>query len=99
MRLHSWMGYGLGVTLLVHLWFSMSGGLALVVNAVGLYLATMALFLVGAQVWLGRNLIWPKLTQRRLFRRWHFWLMVGLVGFILGHVALDSALFQVLLAR
>nr|MDQ2715161.1 hypothetical protein [Chloroflexota bacterium] len=45
MRGHYWMGYSLGIAVLVHLWFSMSGGLALVVNAVGLYLATVALVL------------------------------------------------------
>lgn len=99
MRLHYWMAYSLGMTLLVHLWFSMSGGVALAVNAVGLYLATVAMILVGVQVWLGRNLSWPKLAQRRRFRRWHFWLMLSLVAFLLGHVVLDSALFQVLLAR
>jgi hypothetical protein len=99
MRLHAWMGYGLGGSLLIHLWFSMSGGTALLVNAIGLYLATVAMFLVGAQIWLGRSLSWPKLTQRRQVRRWHFWVMVGLVAFILTHVVLDSALFQVLWAK
>ncbi len=98
MRTHYWMGYSLGMALLVHVWFSMSGGLALVVNALGLYLATIALVLVGAQIWLGRRLSWPKLAQRRQVRRWHFWVMLGLVAFILAHVALDSALFQGLLA-
>ena len=97
MRLHYWMGYTLGGALLIHLWFSMSGGTALMVNAVGLYLATVAMFLVGAQIWLGRTLSWPKLGQRRQVRRWHFWVMVGLVAFILAHVALDSALVQTLL--
>jgi len=75
MRVHYWMGYSLGAALLLHIWFSMSGGTALVVNAVGLYLATVAMFLV-----------------------WHFWFMVGLVAFILAHVALNSALVQTLLA-
>ncbi|MDQ2715278.1 MAG: hypothetical protein M3Z08_10255, partial [Chloroflexota bacterium] len=96
--LHYWMGYSLGIAVLVHLWFSMSGGLALVVNAVGLYLATVALVLVGLQIWLGRRLSWPKLAQRREVRRWHLWVMLGLVAFILAHVVLDSALFQGLLA-
>jgi hypothetical protein len=98
MRVHAWMGYSLGMALLIHVWFSMSGGLALVVNVIGLSLATIALVLVGVQIWLGRCLIWPKETQRRLLRRWHFWVMCGLVALILAHVALDSALFQILLA-
>jgi uncharacterized membrane protein len=97
MRLHYWMGYGLGIALLIHIWFSMSGGAALVVNALGLYMATVAMFLVGIQVWLGRNLSWPKLAQRKRVRRWHFWVMLGLVVFILAHVMLDSVLIQVLL--
>ncbi len=98
MRVHYWMGYSLGTALLLHIWFSMSGGTALIVNAVGLYLATVAMFLVGAQIWLGRNLSEPKFQQRRLVRRWHFWFMVGLVAFILAHVTLDSTLVQTLLA-
>lgn len=97
LRPHYWMGYTLGGTLLIHLWFSMSGGLALVVNAVGLYLATIALILVGAQIWLGRKLSGPKLVRRRQVRRWHFRVMIGLVVFILAHVTLDSALIQTLL--
>jgi hypothetical protein len=98
MRVHAWMAYSFGIMLLVHLWFSMSGGLALVVNALGLYLATVAMLLAGLQIWLGRRLSWPKLAQRRQVRRWHFWVMLGLVAFILAHVVLDSPLFQVLLA-
>lgn len=97
MRVHYWMGYTLGAVTLVHLWFSMSGGVALVVNVLGLYLATVALVLVGAQIWLGRALSWPKLAQRKRVRRWHFWLMLGLVLFILAHVVLDSALVHILL--
>lgn len=97
MRLHHWLGYILGGAVLIHLWFSMSGGAALVVNAIGLYLATVAMFLIGTQIWLGRKLSWPKLAQRRQVRRWHFWVMVSLVAFILAHVALDSTLIQVLL--
>ena len=96
MRMHSWLAYGLGGTLLVHLWFSMSGGVTLVVNALGLYLATGAMFLVGVQIWLGRSLNWPKLAHRRQVRRWHFWVMFALTTLILAHVTLDSELVQTL---
>jgi uncharacterized membrane protein len=99
MRLHYWLGYTVGCALLVHIWFSMSGGLALSVNTSGLYLGTVAMVLLGVQIALGRRLSWPKLPKRRLMRRWHCWVMLGLVAFILGHVVLDSAMFQVLLAR
>lgn len=95
MRLHAWLAYSLGIALLIHIWFSMSSELALVVNTVGLYLATVAMFLVGAQILLGRTLSWPKLAQRRMVRRSHFWVMVGLVILILGHIVLDSAMLQV----
>ena len=91
MRLHYWMGYILGGAVLVHLWFSMSSGAALVVNAVGLYLATIAMILIGVQLWFGRNLSRPRFAQRGQIRRWHFWVMVGLVVFLLAHVVLDSA--------
>lgn len=99
MRLHYWMAYTLGITLLVHIWFSMSGGVALAVNAAGLYLATVAMLLVGAQVFLGRSLSWPKLAERQQARRRHFWVMVGLVAFTAGHIILDSTIIQSLVVR
>ncbi|MBA2391902.1 MAG: hypothetical protein H0V70_04075 [Ktedonobacteraceae bacterium] len=95
MRLHAWLVYSLGIALLIHIWFSMSSELALIVNTLGLYLATIAMFLVGAQILLGRTLSWPKLAQRRIVQRSHFWVMVGLVILILGHIVLDSAMLQV----
>ncbi|HEY0753958.1 MAG TPA: hypothetical protein VGD98_08370 [Ktedonobacteraceae bacterium] len=97
MRLHAWLGYSLAIIMLIHIWFSMSGETALVVNALGLYLASVAMLLVGAQLWLGRRLRWPTLARRKQMRRWHFWLMVGIVVFILAHVALDSMQLHALL--
>jgi hypothetical protein len=99
MRLHYWLGYSIAAIVLVHLWISMSARLAGRVNATGLYLGTVALILIFVQVSLGRRLSWPKLSARRMLRRWHFWVMIGLVLFVLGHVALDSGTLQVLLLR
>ena len=99
MRLHYWLGYSIAAILLVHLWIPMSAGLAGKVNATGLYLATVAFFLILAQVTLGRRLSWPKLSTRRLVRRWHFWIMLAIVVFVLGHVALNSETVQALFIR
>lgn len=99
MRPHYWMGYSLGLLFVVHLWVSMTGLLAAVVNTIGLYLATVAMFIIPAQILLGLRLRQPSLAQRRLVRRQHFWVMLGLLAFVLGHVILDSRLLQSLLAR
>jgi hypothetical protein len=69
MRLHYWLGYSITGLMLVHLWIPMSAGLAGKVNAIGLDLATVAMFLVFAQVALGSQLSRPKLSVRRVVRR------------------------------
>ncbi|HEV2654303.1 MAG TPA: hypothetical protein VGT82_05065 [Ktedonobacteraceae bacterium] len=99
MRLHYWLGYSITALVIVHAWIPMSERLAGSVNALGLYLGTGALLLVFVQVALGRQLSWPKLSLRRVVRRWHFWVMVGLVAFVVGHIVLDSATIQGLIAR
>ena len=99
MRFHYWLGYSIAGIVLVHVWIPMSAGLAGRVNAAGLYLATIALFLIFVQVSLGRRLSWPKLSVRRTVRRWHFWVMAGIVVFVLGHIALNSGSIQMLLLR
>lgn len=97
MRLHYWLGYSIAGIVLVHLWIPMSAGLAGRVNAIGLYLASIALLLIFVQVSLGRRLSWPKLARRRVVRRWHFWVMLVVVAFVLGHIALNSGTVQMLL--
>ena len=97
MRFHYWLGYSIAGIMLVHLWIPMSAGLAGRVNAAGLYLATIAMFLIFVQVSLGRRLSRPKLAARRFVRRWHFWVMVGIVVFVLGHIALNSGTVQMFL--
>jgi hypothetical protein len=90
MRFHYWLGYTIAGALVIHLMVPMSAGLAGQVDPLGLDLATVAMFLVFGQVMLGRRLSWPQLSTRRLLRRWHFWVMIGIVLFVLGHIALNS---------
>ena len=97
MRFHYWLGYSIAGILLVHVWVPMSASLAGRTSALGLDLATVALFLIFGQVMLGRQLSWPKLSTRRVVRRWHFWIMTGIVAFALGHVALNSGTIQALI--
>jgi hypothetical protein len=99
MRFHYWLGYSIAGIVLVHVLVPMSAGLAGQTNAPGLDLATVALFLIFGQVMLGRRLRWPKLSMRRVVRRWHFWVMIGIVVFVLGHIALNSATIQSLIRR
>ncbi len=99
MRLHYWSGYSIAIVVLVHLWIPMSARLAGKVNATGLYLATIALIFIYVQVSLGRLLKQPKLAARRIVRRGHFWIMTGIVAFVLGHIALNSPTIQTLFTR
>ncbi len=99
MQLHYWLGYGIAAILLIHALLPMSAGLAKGTDAVGLDLATVAFLLTFTQVFLGRQLSWPKLPIRRVVRRWHFWVMIGIVVFVLAHIALNSGTLQMLLAR
>ena len=77
----------------------MSAGLANRTSALGLDLATVAELLIVGQVMLGRQLSWPKLSMRRVVRRWHFWVMIGIVAFVLGHLAFNSGTIQALIGR
>ena len=99
MRFHYWLGYSIAAIVLVHTLIPMSMGLAKGADAVGLDLATVAFLLTFVQVFVGRQLSWPKLSLRRVVRRWHFLVMIALVIFILGHIALNSGTLQMLLAR
>ena len=99
MRFHYWLGYSIAGILLFHVLVSMSAGLANRTSALGLDLATVALLLIVGQVMLGRQLSWPKLSMRRVVRRWHFWVMITIVAFVLGHVALNSGTIQALIGR
>lgn len=99
MRLHFWLGYSIACIGLLHAWIPMSAGFANRVDALGLNLAAGAWLLVLFQVGLGWFLSQPKLGSRRLVRRWHFWVMVGLMVLVIGHIVLNSGTLQMLLVR
>ena len=99
MRLHFWLGYSIASIGLLHAWVPMSAGFASRADALGLNLATGAWLLVLLQVGLGWFLSQPKLGPRRLVRRWHFWVMIGLAVLIIAHVGLNSGTLQMLLVR
>lgn len=99
MRLHYWLGYSIAAITLVHAFLSMSGAIVRHINNTGLYLATVALLLICVQVVVGRRLSWPKLSLRRVVRRWHFWVMVAISVFVVGHVVLNSGVLQIAFIR
>jgi hypothetical protein len=89
---HYWLGYTIAAITMAHAALSTGTGLALHANATGVYLATGALLLVFAQVFLGLLLREPSVRRRTVMRQRHFWVMVGIVTLTLGHIALNSVL-------
>ena len=92
MRFHYCLGYTITTLVIIHAWISMSARMARGVNEGGLYLGTIALLLVFVQVYLGRRLSWPRLAIRATIRRWHFWVMLGVMVLVFAHVVLDSTM-------
>jgi hypothetical protein len=99
MRFHYWLGYIIATLVIIHAWIAMSDRMSRGVNATGLYLGTLALLLVFTQVLLGRRLSWPKLSVRPMLRRWHFWVMIGIVTLVSAHVVLDGQMLHMLLLK
>jgi len=97
MRPHYWLGYLITGITLAHAMVPMEAGVAGRMNALGLYLATGALFLLFGQVTLGLSLQRPDLSGRREIRSWHFWGMVGIVVLAVGHIVLNSSTLHLLL--
>ncbi|HET9919534.1 MAG TPA: hypothetical protein VFQ30_06815 [Ktedonobacteraceae bacterium] len=99
MQFHYWLGYAIIGMIVVHALLSLGQGLAESVNLPGLDLALAALCFALIQFILGLRLRWPKLTRRRIIRRWHFWVMVTIVALLLGHIALDSVTIHALMSK
>lgn len=93
-RLHYWLGYGIAALTIAHAAISTGTGIALSVRVAGIYLATGALLLVLAQMFVGLLLREPSLRNRAVMRRWHFWGMVCIVALVVGHIALNSVLLH-----
>lgn len=90
MRPHYWAGYTLLVLSMAHAWMPMQAGYAKRVNAIGLWIATLALCALLLQALLGLVLQDAKLQFRVLTRRSHFWLMVVIAAAVVLHVWLNG---------
>ncbi|HMK30382.1 MAG TPA: hypothetical protein VK473_11910 [Terriglobales bacterium] len=91
MRPHYWLGYGLLGLSCVHAWMAMVKGHMGGVNLTGIWLATLALILLFAQLALGLYLQSPEpAAARAKVRRWHYWIMIASVGCLAAHVVLNK---------
>lgn len=93
-RRHFWAGYTIAALVLLHAAYATATGLALRAGTLGIYLASGALLLVGAQVFVGLLLREPSLRRRAALRRRHFWIMAAIVILVCAHIALNSALLR-----
>ena len=91
MRPHYWLGYAIAGITLVHAALAISSGWAKGVNILGLMLASLGMFLVFAQVLLGRTLRRPHTPSRRQLRRLHLVLMFIIVTLGAFHIVLNSS--------
>ena len=93
-RWHFWVGYIVAALVLLHAAYATATGLALGAGTLGIYLATGALLLVIAQVFVGLLLREPSLCRRAALRRRHFWIMAAIVVLVVAHIALNSVLLH-----
>lgn len=96
-RVHSWIGYAVLVLVLLHMYVSMGAGMARFTSTLGLNLATLGLLLIFAQLALGLSLTSADTTGRRVIRRVHFAVMLGILAIVSLHLALNSILVEQLL--
>ena len=97
MRPHYWLGYAIAGITLVHAALALSSGWAKGANILGLMLAGLGMFLVFAQILLGRTLRRPRTPNRRQLRGLHLVLMFIIVTLGVGHILLDSSTLHSLL--
>jgi hypothetical protein len=90
MRPHYWLGYLVAALTVTHALVALTGGVARDANALGLFLAWTALFVVFWQVTLGGQLRRPAQPERPALRRLHLWSMIVLVALGVGHILLNS---------
>ena len=91
LRPHYVLGYAITGLVVAHAWVPMSAGFGGHANTLGLYLGTAALFALIGQVFLGRLLHDPAVSNRRILRRTHLWVMISIVLLACGHILLDSS--------
>ena len=98
-RVHSWIGYAALALSLLHMYVSMGAGMARYVNGLGLSLATLGLLLIFVQLALGLSLNSADPISRRPLRGVHFVAMLGIVIFVVLHLALNSMMLRLFLSR
>jgi hypothetical protein len=96
LRPHFWLGFSIAPLTFVHLWPAMSEGWVRRVEALGLYMASLAFLLSIVQVVVGLRLGGLSNGPRRRLRRVHYWTMAGVAGLALGHVGINSAALRVI---
>lgn len=97
MRAHYWIGYLILALTMLHMYVSMGTGMLRDTGALGIDLASFGLLLIFVQVALGMSLERSAGKRRAPLRRLHFVLMLGIVGLILMHIALNSILLHSLM--
>jgi hypothetical protein len=90
MRPHYWLGYVVAGLSFLHAWVPMQTGHIRRANTVGLWTATAALLLLLLQIVLGLALRDKALPERRTIRGWHYWVMIGVVLLVAGHLWLNG---------
>jgi hypothetical protein len=87
---HYWCGYLLTLFSFVHTWISMQGGSIRPMNMSGLLFASIGTALLLLQIAIGLFLQDRWLEKRKLIRRWHYWIMLALVGAVAMHIWLNG---------
>jgi hypothetical protein len=86
---HYWLGYLAFLVSFVHAWFAMRTGNMRGINSAGVWIATVALFVILWQIAVGLMLRNPTEPNRRALRRTHFWTMASVAGLIVVHITLN----------
>jgi hypothetical protein len=94
MSFHYWLAPLLAVGSFVHAWIPMASRHMPRTNSNGLWLATLALGLILAQLGLGVLLRSTRQSAPNLLRRTHFTLMLGIAALVLLHLWLNSPLIH-----
>lgn len=99
MRLHYLIGFTILVLALVHMWVSMTAGMARHTSADGLYIATLALAVLIVQVMSGSTMSFGQVRAAIGLRRSHFVTMLAIVALVGVHIALNGVTWLALLAK
>ena len=94
MAFHYWLAPLLAVGSFVHAWIPMASRHMPRTNYNGLWLATLALLLILAQLGLGLLLRSTRQSAPNLLRRTHFTLMLGIATLVLLHLWLNSPMIH-----